>query len=175
MISSPYFQNAGRITRAAARTLTSKSRGKTPKNEDHQDVKSAAASSTLSTNTKFKIHVKVESDDDPSCGPSTSDTKADITEKSDESKNRKRQLIKVEYENPEPDVKTSKSGCVPQIKQEPKDTVDYTEGENKPSWEPPLWSEQLSNIYEMRKERNAAVDSMGCDRISDENAQPEVN
>ena len=97
--------------------------------------------------------------------------------------------IKVEYENPvatstviksEPidntyeitqpgneliDVKTE-SGLVDQAFQQ-------TE-EKKIKWEPPGWREQLDNIYEMRKHRDAVVDTMGCDRISDVNAEPKV-
>ncbi|KAK3760540.1 hypothetical protein RRG08_022824 [Elysia crispata] len=45
----------------------------------------------------------------------------------------------------------------------------------KPSsstWEPPLWREQYANILQMRKFRDAPVDSMGCDVISDVLARP---
>lgn len=42
------------------------------------------------------------------------------------------------------------------------------------SWEPSLWRDQLKNIYEMRKSRDAPVDTMGCDVISDTLASPEV-
>ena len=41
-------------------------------------------------------------------------------------------------------------------------------------WEPPLWRPQLENINEMRKNRDAPVDTMGCDVISDVQAAPEV-
>ena len=41
-------------------------------------------------------------------------------------------------------------------------------------WEPPSWRPQLENIYEMRKNRDAPVDTMGCDVISDVQAAPEV-
>lgn len=41
-------------------------------------------------------------------------------------------------------------------------------------WEPPNWQQVWENIVEMRKERSAPVDSMGCDRISDEKAPPQV-
>lgn len=44
----------------------------------------------------------------------------------------------------------------------------------KAVWMPPLWKQQLDNIYEMRKKWDAPVDSMGCDVISDEKATPEV-
>ncbi|KAH9498386.1 hypothetical protein Btru_008142, partial [Bulinus truncatus] len=46
--------------------------------------------------------------------------------------------------------------------------------QNKSEWQPPKWLEQLRNITEMRKSRDAPVDTMGCDVISDSNASPEV-
>jgi endonuclease-3 len=50
------------------------------------------------------------------------------------------------------------------------------ESENsKSKWEPKNWREVVSNIREMRKQRNAPVDTMGCDKCSDESAPPEVN
>lgn len=51
------------------------------------------------------------------------------------------------------------------------DKIEHTK---KLKWEPALWREQIQNIYEMRKERNAPVDTMGCDVISDKDASPEV-
>lgn len=44
----------------------------------------------------------------------------------------------------------------------------------KDRWEPPDWRTQLQNINEMRKKRDAPVDTMGCDVISDALASPEV-
>ena len=44
----------------------------------------------------------------------------------------------------------------------------------KEKWEPPGWRTQLENINEMRKNRDAPVDSMGCDDISDALASPQV-
>lgn len=41
-------------------------------------------------------------------------------------------------------------------------------------WQPLLWQEQLANIMEMRKSRDAPVDTMGCSVISDTTAQPQV-
>lgn len=35
-------------------------------------------------------------------------------------------------------------------------------------WEPNNWRQTLANIHEMRKERNAPVDTMGCDKCYDE-------
>jgi hypothetical protein len=48
--------------------------------------------------------------------------------------------------------------------------------ENKKSkWEPKNWHEVVNNIREMRKQRDAPVDTMGCDKCTDESAPPEVN
>ncbi|XP_012943659.1 endonuclease III-like protein 1 [Aplysia californica] len=47
-----------------------------------------------------------------------------------------------------------------------------TDHEVKAEWQPPRWREQLANIIEMRKFRDAPVDSMGCDVISDVLASP---
>ena len=41
-------------------------------------------------------------------------------------------------------------------------------------WEPPNWRQQLQHIKEMREERDAPVDTMGCDVISDHTATPQV-
>ena len=44
----------------------------------------------------------------------------------------------------------------------------------KIKWEPTSWKQQLQNIKEMRLKKDAPVDVMGCDKLSDENATPEV-
>lgn len=50
-----------------------------------------------------------------------------------------------------------------------------TDGERKKRvWEPVVWIEQLNNIREMRKKRDAPVDSMGAEKICDSTATPEV-
>ena len=41
-------------------------------------------------------------------------------------------------------------------------------------WQPLNWKEQISKIIEMRKLRDAPVDTMGCDVISDVLASPKV-
>ena len=46
---------------------------------------------------------------------------------------------------------------------------------NASTWEPPRWREQYANITQMRKFRDAPVDSMGCDVISDNLASPQVS
>ncbi|XP_049799165.1 endonuclease III-like protein 1 isoform X2 [Schistocerca nitens] len=44
----------------------------------------------------------------------------------------------------------------------------------KGKWEPQNWQQILTNIREMRKNRDAPVDDMGCDKCMDEEADPEV-
>ena len=65
-------------------------------------------------------------------------------------------------------VKTE-THCKEEVEQS-HDNVD----QKKMKWEPPLWRKQLENIYTMRKNRDAPVDTMGCDVISDATAAPEV-
>jgi hypothetical protein len=48
-------------------------------------------------------------------------------------------------------------------------------GNKKPRWEPKNWPKVITNIREMRKQRDAPVDTMGCDKCSDKSAPPEVN
>lgn len=42
-------------------------------------------------------------------------------------------------------------------------------------WEPRNWLAQLENIREMRKEKNAPVDTMGCEKCKGENYTEKVN
>ncbi|KAK8729213.1 hypothetical protein OTU49_008679 [Cherax quadricarinatus] len=41
-------------------------------------------------------------------------------------------------------------------------------------WEPPHWQEVLKNIRQMRAARDAPVDSMGAQKCTDVDAQPEI-
>ncbi len=54
------------------------------------------------------------------------------------------------------------------------DTSPKTRAESKPGWEPKDWNEMLDNIREMRKEKDAPVDSMGAEKICHHDAPPEV-
>lgn len=45
-----------------------------------------------------------------------------------------------------------------------------TSVEKQAKWEPSNWRQLLANIREMRKERNAPVDTMGCDKCYDEHS-----
>lgn len=57
-----------------------------------------------------------------------------------------------------------------------KEEKHYVEpgSDNNRKWEPSVWKRQLDNIYEIRQARDAPVDTMGCDVISDNKAPPEV-
>ncbi|KAF7266579.1 hypothetical protein GWI33_020087 [Rhynchophorus ferrugineus] len=74
-------------------------------------------------------------------------TSSKTIEKDIEKKNSKRQHVKIEYE-----ASASKMNKVM----------------------PGDWETVLENLREMRKNFNAPVDSMGCDKCQDENAVPEV-
>ena len=52
---------------------------------------------------------------------------------------------------------------------------DRTKGQARAlGWEPSNWREQLANIHEMRKSRDAPVDSQGCEKTADTSQSPEV-
>lgn len=55
----------------------------------------------------------------------------------------------------------------------PKKEVSSTQGQTS-GWQPANWREQLANIREMRKSRDAPVDSQGCEKTADVNESPEV-
>lgn len=83
-------------------------------------------------------------------------------------KNVKRRHVSVAYED-----------CVKNESERKEDTLhgdsSITEtGNKKLKWEPKNWLEVLNNIREMRKQRDAPVDTMGCDKCADESARPEV-
>lgn len=78
---------------------------------------------------------------------------------------RKRAHVEIEYED------ISK----PSVKKE-NDSPPNCEQHMGPETEEEaaLWQIQLANIQEMRKNKDAPVDSMGCDVISDKNASQQV-
>lgn len=53
-------------------------------------------------------------------------------------------------------------------------SVTATQSTKKIKWEPTSWKRQLQNIKEMRQTKDAPVDVMGCDKLSDQKADPEV-
>lgn len=97
-------------------------------------------------------------------------------------------IVKVKVENEqlipeESSTETNQKVSTKKRQKRPKVEIKYEESpleehqitkQESSGWEPPMWREQLKNIYDMRKSRNAAVDSMGCDVISDTLASPEV-
>ncbi len=90
------------------------------------------------------------------------------------SESRKRaRTIKVEYEDDTCKPSTSLSSDTQTLDMKSGQQDEYSDSK-KSKWEPPLWKQQLLNIYEMRRFRDAAVDTMGCDRISDKSADPKV-
>jgi len=83
-------------------------------------------------------------------------------------KNVKRRHVSVAYED-----------CVKNESERKEDTEHgdsstTVTGNKKLNWEPKNWREVLNNIREMRKQRDAPVDTMGCDKCADESARPEV-
>lgn len=93
---------------------------------------------------------------------------ADLKDATTTGKNVKRRHVSVAYED-----------CVKNKSERKEDTVHVDssteETENKKlKWEPKNWREVLNNIREMRKQRDAPVDTMGCDKCADESARPEV-
>ncbi|XP_013407654.2 endonuclease III-like protein 1 [Lingula anatina] len=77
--------------------------------------------------------------------------------------------IKIEYEETDSSahlISDAEDFEVP-VKREQQDS-------KRSAWEPPNCWQQLDNIREMRKNRDAPVDTMGCDRISDQDAKPQV-
>lgn len=83
-------------------------------------------------------------------------------------KNVKRRHMSVAYED-----------CVKNESERKEDTLHGESrtaetGSKKLKWEPKNWLEVLNNIREMRKQRDAPVDTMGCDKCADESARPEV-
>ena len=85
-----------------------------------------------------------------------------------------RRHIKIEYEKRQQEAVASEDNKIGDVaakkrKKEIPATKAHTSG-----WEPANWREQLANIREMRKSRDAPVDSQGCEKTADLNQSPEV-
>lgn len=52
--------------------------------------------------------------------------------------------------------------------------TENMQSDAKSVWSPPNWEQAYGNILEMRSDRTAPVDSMGCERSHDEAASPAV-
>lgn len=76
-----------------------------------------------------------------------------------------------------PEPEKSNKLSQPNPKKSPKKravTIEYEADAKKDKWEPENWNLVLNNIREMRKNADAPVDSMGCDKCMDNDALPEV-
>ena len=84
-----------------------------------------------------------------------------------------RRHIRIEYEEQQEDSsRDDKKTEDVAAKKRKKDTSTMeTQGS---TWQPTNWREQLANIREMRKTRDAPVDSQGCEKTADESQAPEV-
>lgn len=107
-------------------------------------------------------HIKIESDENEK--PSTS-----------------HDIKKAVKNEPDPGLKTVKQGTKRKSSDKKADVMkteaDGNDKENgtvsdekQTKWEPNNWCQLLANIREMRKERNAPVDTMGCDKCYDEHS-----
>ena len=102
----------------------------------------------------------------------------------------RRKPVKVEYESKEQNdlgqsieisESTSAGGgnaqdSTPRASKRPKKEINKVkvETDNGNTWAPKNWQQQLENIREMRRDRNAAVDGQGCERTADVTASPKV-
>lgn len=106
----------------------------------------------------------------------------------------RRNHVKIEYESKE-ETRNDSEGNTRQSKRDNSDNIGSApqeshpraskrpkketnnvkdETENAGTWTPKNWQQQLENIREMRRDRNAAVDHQGCERTADVTAPPEV-
>lgn len=95
--------------------------------------------------SKFRLHPKRKLST-----KNTGRLEPESSEIKNEEKHIKRKHIKIEYDNSKSDMKNVKT------------------------WAPNSWEQVLSNIREMRKNFDAPVDSMGCDKCQEASASPEV-
>lgn len=72
--------------------------------------------------------------------------------------------------------------CIGDDSEAPKKLTDSepksTKGVKRPSSagrEPDNWAEVLENIRQMRKNKDAPVDTMGCDKLYDDDVSPQVH
>jgi hypothetical protein len=125
---------------------------------------------TNSRLTRSKIVKNVDSVSDTDTTFVTSDSETTVRVKVEPVENSVHDLKKEQPNNISIGKKRKGKKEKTEIKYETENSVDV----KKEKWEPPIWRKQLKNMYEMRKNRDAPVDSMGCDVISDVTAKPEV-
>ncbi|XP_012528530.1 endonuclease III-like protein 1 [Monomorium pharaonis] len=107
---------------------------------------------------------------------------------------KKRTPVKIEVTDDETDVKDIKSVTPIVVKSEDaevsdikdikpeeletkneKQSTDLKNSKDEKRWMPPNWETILENIKEMRKHETAPVDTMGCHKCTDPNANPVVS
>ncbi|XP_038069661.1 endonuclease III-like protein 1 isoform X2 [Patiria miniata] len=156
--ASPYFQDVKRLTRSQAKLILG--------SQDQPSVVSSSRTSATETRkpqiSKLKRpHVPVRYESRTTSRPPP---KKVLSNSAKPSKPRKATL----KFDPEADMKTDDANADKQ-----KDE-DFKEKSQAKGWEPVRWKETLDFIREMRKEKDAPVDSMGAEKIGDHDAAPEV-
>ena len=93
------------------------------------------------------------------------------------SKRRIRKHVKVEYESDAKAARVEKKESERNTAKRSATGKDNStrQTDEAVQWEPARWREQLVNIREMRKNRDAPVDSQGCEKAADSNEAPEVS
>ncbi|EDV27688.1 uncharacterized protein TRIADDRAFT_21050 [Trichoplax adhaerens] len=85
----------------------------------------------------------------------------------------RRKHLDIQYEN-DPIKKVKGPSPIARKKRVEKVQKQHVDKGEKPSWEPKNWHLQLQNIREMRKAKDAPVDTMGCSELSDRSESVEV-
>lgn len=113
---------------------------------------------TKSKNSTARKHVKVEYDENEAPVVIKKEVKEEPTSPPPkEAKKRSSSDAKVANVKSEPKIKTEANA-----------SDDTASPEKQSKWEPENWRELLANIREMRKDRTAPVDTMGCEKCHDE-------
>lgn len=126
---------------------------------------------TTSQKSIARKHIKVEYDENKEPIDASMQftlpvkIKEEVIEEPTEDEKPMKQTKKRKSNDKKTDVKSENIG----IKSENDvDNSESTTVEKQSKWEPQNWRQLLANIREMRKERNAPVDTMGCDKCYDE-------
>lgn len=117
--------------------------------------------STGSKKATARKHVKVEYDENEESFTIKKELKEEPIEDQQPSRGAKKRLSAGKSEGEikhEPNIKTEVGASAD----------DGASPEKQVKWEPKNWQELLANIREMRKERNAPVDTMGCEKCPDQ-------
>lgn len=167
-----------RITKDRTARASSRS-GKASDNTEKHEVQKRVTRSRLPKNTQNETELKGNEDSDPvvkteKVDVSETETKPGKIDLSDfqfkrekkptlaSTSPKKRQHIKIEYDDTSP-TKIKKEETEREDKK-----VHLKDGKRL------HWEEVLNNLREMRKSRDAPVDSMGCHKCPDESESPQV-